>query len=123
MNSKNKSTLFFVYNIESWISLLFLERAKEMFFPKKLSCDLVRLTYKHFRKRKELKSFLLSLPFPYKLISKKGFVKRYPAMHVKKFPGIYLLHNGTVKEIVSAVNLKEMSDIKSLIAFLSRYKN
>jgi hypothetical protein len=114
-----KSTLIFVYNANSDLSSKLLDYAHKVLRPSTYACELCALTHDHFGERSSWKNFKerthVAMEFMYLRDFEEHFNLRYD------YPVIVRRRGTEFEEVVTKIDLKQMTSVEELIERLDNY--
>lgn len=119
-SNKKWDALIFVYNADAGLFSLVSDFAHKIISPQTYACNLCRLTYGHFKIKKDWKDFMDGLNFEKVFLHKDEFHRKYPAQHDRPLPAVFGRRDGQLEEILSAEELNAQNNLDSLKDILGR---
>ena len=113
MNEKKRNKLIFIYNADSGLLNTVKDIWHKALRPSTYQCNLCQTTFGTFGPKKEWKSFIKTLDVETEFLHKDEFLEKYDVQDAK-YPSAYLLVDGTLKLLITQVEMNSVATIPEM---------
>tara|TARA_X000001036_G_scaffold346194_1_gene326103 strand:+ start:2476 stop:2856 length:381 start_codon:yes stop_codon:yes gene_type:complete len=112
----SEETIFFIYNSKDDFQTIFVDTVHKKINPDTYPCQLCKLTYDTFSRKKKWQTFLKQLSYKYFFLYKDD--KFVIDNQVLEFPIILFVSNNNLKVLLSKKEINQSSSLDQLITMI-----
>ena len=117
---KSEFSLLFVYNANSGLFNSLTDYVHKIVSPETYSCNLCKITYGNFGKKKKWSNFINNLNEDVSFTYRELFIKDYPEMISAKLPAVFKVIGHEINIILSEIEINKCTNIDELIALVEK---